>query len=43
MPSDDLALDFGGRYYWTAPANVDGAQAEYDSFGPSLRLMWDLR
>lgn len=38
--SDDLILDLGGRYYWTAPATVNGAKSTYDSFGPSFRLMW---
>ncbi len=36
----DLSLDVGGRYYWTAPARVDGAQSEYDSLGPSFALIW---
>lgn len=38
--SDDLTLDVGGRYYWTAPARVNGARSEYDSFGPSFRATW---
>ena len=38
--SDDLTLDLGARYYWTAPATVNGAKSTYDSFGPSFRLMW---
>ena len=37
---DDITLDGGGRYYWTAPAEVNGAQSRYDSFGPSFRLIW---
>lgn len=36
----DLSLDLGGRYYWTAPARVDGAKSEYDSLGPSFALIW---
>ena len=38
--SDDVTLDLGGRYYWTAPATVNGAESKYNSFGPSFRLMW---
>jgi opacity protein-like surface antigen len=39
--TDDLSADVGGRYYWTAPTRVNGAQSRYDSFGPSFRLTWD--
>ncbi|MCP5363689.1 MAG: outer membrane beta-barrel protein [Hyphomicrobiales bacterium] len=35
-----LSFDLGGRYYWTAPARVNGAQSRYDSFGPSFTLTW---
>jgi len=35
-----FTLDAGGRYYWTAPVEVDGAESRYDSFGPSFRLLW---
>lgn len=41
--NDELTLDLGGRYYWTAPADLEGARSEYDSFGPSFRLTWFLR
>lgn len=38
--NDNITLDGGGRYYWTAPAQVNGAQSRYDSFGPTFRLSW---
>lgn len=41
--TDALSIDVSGRYYWTAPVDVNGAQSRYDSFGPVFRLLWAFR
>lgn len=40
--SGAVSLDLGGRYYWTAPVHLNGAESRYDSFGPSFRLIYAL-
>jgi hypothetical protein len=39
-PGGAIGLDVGGRYYWTAPTRVNGAESRYDGFGPSFRLTY---
>lgn len=38
--TDALGVDLAGRYYWTLPVRLDGAQSRYDTLGPSFRLLW---
>lgn len=39
-PGGAIGFDVGGRYYWTAPTSVNGAESRYDGFGPSFRLTY---